>query len=173
MIGEYDQFPSIQHGLARFSYNTSTENLQKALVRFMYLSNQEPMELKTLNFSRYKIKVETEIGIADGLTFTYVDLDVRDYYLSRIRESILEILDFLTVVRYYRISKSCRRSLRFDYFLLRFTFKFETTNLRIYHDRGPRRLSVRQLVEWMVLKVNKELMMRKMGEMQATHIRTV
>jgi len=67
-------------------------------------------------------------------------------------------LDFFCVVKYYspRI-KAKHKALKFDYYLFRFVFRKPSVILTVFHERGTRRLPIKELIEFLTNQINTEL----------------
>ena len=173
MFGTYEDFPEIYHSISRFSHTTSTKRLQSVLIRSLYRLNRKKAGPALPEFAQYNIEVELELGIADGLTFNYIDREISKDCQERIRRKAFPTLDFLCVVRYYNVAVKSRNALRFDYHMLRFTFSEKEVELRVYHERGTRRLPIDELVNFIVEKIGKELTRKKLSPLKMSYMRAL
>ena len=172
MFGTYENFPEIHQGIARFSHATSTKKLQRALIQSLYKINRSNDGPKLPEFTQYNIEVELELGIADGLTFNYIDKETSKDCQERIRKRAFPTLDFLCVIRYYAVDKKKRSPLRFDYHMLRFSFNEKEIELQVYHERGTRRLAIDELINFLTKKINRELAGKKLSPLKVSYLRT-
>jgi len=161
MKGKYDNFPEMYHGIAILSSKISQQNLQRVLISLFYKINrgEENVEMP-IPENRY-IRLVCEIGIADSLTFNFIDEEEKERWLNFLKKSF-KTLDFIWIARYYFSEKGKNRPLKSDYYMLRFIFRSEIVELRVYHERGTRRLHIEDLIRLIVTKVNQEL--RKEGK---------
>lgn len=173
MLGTYENFPKIYHSVSRFSYTISVEKLQRAIIQSLCKLNRKKEGPNLPEFTQYNIEVELELGIADGLTFSYVDREISRDCLERLREKVFQTLDFLCIVRYYAVKKDRRSSLRFDYHILRFLFNEDEVEIRVYHERGTRRLAVEDLSIFLTETINQELATEKLSPLKRTYVRAV
>ena len=147
MEGVYAHFPDTYHCAALFLHKASRRKFQKSLIGLFYEMNMGEESFDVQSITSHGIKIAFDIGIADELTFNFIDDEERSKWLSILDKREFEILDFLLVARYY-ISRDGRdRPLRFDYYMLRFLFGGRSVELRIYHEKGTRRLSIEDLVD--------------------------
>lgn len=173
MYGTYENFPEIYHSISRFSHRTSAKKLQRVIIQSLCKLNRKKDGPKLPEFTKYSIEIELELGVADGLTFNYIDREISRDYQKRVRRKALPTLDFLCIVRYYAATKKTRRPLRFDYHMLRFSFNEEEVELRVYHERGTRRLSIEDLVNFLIGEINQELTRRKLSPLNMSYTRSV
>ena len=178
MLGCYNNFPTKIHGIARYNYHISTQQLQKTIVYTTYLLNQETYDLKTLTKSSLiNCKINFEFGIAEQDTFTFLDENETERFFQGIEnepKGSLPILDFFCAIRYHIINPDGRsKSLRFDYTLLRFAFQRRVMELFIVHERGTQRLPLEDLVIFLTNRLNNELKKRELKILSSRHMRTL
>jgi len=157
MKGIYENFPEMYHGIALFSHKISLQNLQRILICLVYKINRgdEVVEMPTPGSS--DIQLMPEIGIADTLTFNFIDEEEKERWLDILKKKSFEILDFIWIARYYISEKGKNRPLKFDYYMLRFIFRPEIMELKVHHERGARRLHIEDLIRLITEKLNQEL----------------
>ena len=61
------------------------------------------------------------------------------------------------VARYYVSRDGRDRPLRFDYYMLRFLFGHGSVELRVFHEKGTRRLSIEDLVDLLYKGLSKRI----------------
>ena len=147
MEGVYTHFPDTYHCAALFLHKASRRKFQKSLIGLFYEMNMGEESFNIQSITSHGIKIAFDIGIADELTFNFIDDEERKKWLSILNKREFEILDFLLVARYYVSRDGRDRPLRFDYYMLRFLFGRRSVELRIYHEKGTRRLSIEDLVD--------------------------
>jgi len=162
MEGVYENFPDLHHGAALFSSQTSPQTLQRLLICLFYRMNRGEEPLETPMFTSQGIQLIPEIGIAEGLTFTFLDEEEKKRWLDNVKKEAFKILDFIWIAKYYVSEKGKNKPLKFDYYMLRFIFRSEAIELRVHHERGTRRLPIEDLIRLISEKINQDL--NKKGE---------
>jgi len=172
LLGRYENFPEMRHAIVRFTNQIPTTELQQILIKVLHRLNTTQRGLK---FSSVKsvqnCNVRFDLGIADGLAFNYLDQEVMKLSLDSVSKAAHSILDVICIVRYYKkIGGRRYRPLRFDYYMMRFRFSEEGGNIGVYHEKGPRRFQIDDLVALIVRRVNKELAGSKRPKITVTQI---
>jgi len=142
--------------------------IQETIIETFFRINQmENMAELAPPYLSPDVEVSLEFGIAENLTFNYIDEETLVSFLKRVSRKKPSILDFLCVVRYYKVGKKPgegkRRPLRFDYFLLRFLFNKEKGEILVFHEKGIRRISIEDLLDFIVNKINEELSEKRLA----------
>ena len=174
MLGQYENFPEIVHGIAHFTHNISTAKLQNAIVYVFHRLNQEIHSLNDVApFSKLKCEVSFEFGVAEGSAFNYLDGEE----LRRVQREIAKLapstLDFFFVVRYHTIDGGRRIPLKFDYHLLRLIFRRNSMELRICHERGTQRIPLEDLIMFLASRLGKEVRRRGLRSLNLKHLRAL
>ncbi len=155
MFGQYEHFPKTVHGSAFFSTLTSTKTTQQTLVNVLCSINRERLKFEDITDSiAENCTVIFEFGIADGNGFTYLNAEETTKTLKAIRGTPLRTLDFLCDARYYRDPDIKKTALRFDYYMLRFVFDLQQLEMVISHEKGPRRISPEELIQFVAGRIN-------------------
>jgi len=159
LFGCYENFPKLIHCEIRFRTKYSRRTVQKLLLQALHKLNktefffEEVAELARLH--KATCKINFDFGIADSLSFTYLNEQELAKAQKIIRKNPLSIMDFFCVIRYYKITeKEKPRPLRFDYYLLRFVFDEKNVRVLAYHERGTRRISPKELLEFLLARIN-------------------
>jgi hypothetical protein len=173
LIGFYENFPEVHHGTVHFSCEVPTQDLQKILLQFLLRVNEKKESLSLPEFTRHKIRVELEVGVADGLAFDYFNKENLERCLNAVSKNALSGLDLFFVVRYYVHDGAKRKPLKFDYYIVRFSFGEKEIEMLVHHERGPRRLAVDELIKFFFNRINRELKAKKMSTMKQISIQTV
>jgi hypothetical protein len=178
LLGCYNNFPTKIHGIARYSYQISTQQLQKTIVYTTYLLNQETHDLKRLTRSSLvNCELNFEFGIAEQDSFTFLDEKETERFFQSMEnepKGSLLILDFFCAIRYHIIDPDGKsKSLRFDYALLRLTFQRRVMELFIVHERGTQRIPLEDLVIFLTNRINNELKKRELRILSLKHMRTL
>jgi hypothetical protein len=158
-LGQYENFPETVHAADQFAHeNTAVTALQRIIIEALHRINKEALSLTDVTlFPSQECRVSFEIGVAEGVTFSYVDSREAENLEKIISERELPLLDFLCVVRYHVVKQGKLAALKFDYYLVRFKFQGETLELNVFHERGPRRVSPKELLDFLVKNVNQQL----------------
>jgi len=157
MKGIYEDFPEIYHGIAFFSSKSSPQTLQRIMFSLFYKINRGDEVVEMPMPEGRDIRLMPEIGVADALTFNFIDEEEKRRWLEILKKRIFETLDFIWIARYYVSENGKNRPLKFDYYMLRFIFKPEGLELRVHHEKGARRLHIEDLIKIIVKKLNQEL----------------
>lgn len=164
MPGRYHNFPETVHGVTRFEHQDPARDIQKAMLCTFHRLNKETFGLSTVTpYLKQKCEVGFEFGVAEGVGFNFLDRTELNRCLESVDEAETDILDFFFVVRYHRAGDGGKRvPLRFDYYVLRFRFQESGLEMRIRHERGPRRVPLDDLTEFLVEQINVELSQRQL-----------
>ena len=174
LLGRYENFPDIVHGVARLTYRPSRRKLQQTILHTFHQLNREVCGLNEIAPpSSSKCEVSFELGIAEGITFNYLDREEVGRVQKSIAKRALPVLDFLCVVRYRVIGKGKRGVPKSDYHLLRLTFYRKNAELRVFHERGPRHVSPRELLVFMVKRINEDLLRSRLKPLTIGRLRAL
>ena len=159
MLGRYENFPQIIHGIARFTFPSSIHQLQKAILEVTHQLNHEVYSLKDFTpFLTSNCQVSFEFGIAENMTFNYLDKEELERFQKQIKTKPLRIIDIFSVIRYHIINvKGKRAPLKFDYNMLRLTFSRKTMELLVSHERGNQRISLEDFITFLMSKIDEKL----------------
>ena len=106
------------------------KNLQECILNTFYYLNNKNFDLTNLlPHTEFKCTVSFEFGVADGISFIFLDQKELEKSIKFIEKNNYENLDFFFVVRYH-ISKFSGKlvPLRFDYYILGFFLKKKLWN---------------------------------------------
>jgi hypothetical protein len=161
MLGFYKNFPASVHKVVRFFISVSEKTLQKALVEAFYKLNNRTLNLEEVATpSVPQCTVIFEFGVAEDDDFNYLDDEERDRLLKVIRKKPFSIMDFLCVIRYYKIRNETRTALRFDYYMLRFAFNKKTAQMHVFHEKGLMYVSPKDLPWFIADRINAQFSRR-------------
>ncbi len=172
-FGIYWNFPSLYHGVARFEFDASLSEIQRAILRVLYSLNGCNVKEQLSHQVLSDVDVIFEFGVADGLTFHYINEETLNILLETVDEKTLPIIDFFCVIRYYSMREGRRRALRFDYYFFRFIFGNSELEVQVFHERGLRRISVGDLIGFLAERINLELAGRGINPMELKHLRAL
>ena len=172
MLGRYENFPEMRHAIVQFANQMPTRELQQIIIKTLHRLNTTHRGFKFPSVkSVQNCNVRFDLGIADGLTFNYLDEEVMKLSLGSVSKAAHSTLDFICIVRYYKKTSGRRhRPLRFDYYMMRFRFIEEGGNIEVYHEKGTRRFPIDDLVALIVRRVNRELAESKRPKITVTQI---
>jgi len=175
MLGLYENFPDVIHGIVRFTFPFSTRQLQQTILEVAHQLNYEVYSMKDFTpFTTSECEVSFEFGVAEDMTFNYLDKEELERFLRQIETKPLSIIDIFSVVRYHIVnSKGKRTSLKFDYNMLRFTFSRKTMELLVSHERGNLRISLEDFITFLVNKINEKLTKEAQKTLTLKYLRTL
>lgn len=175
MLGRYENFPEVIHGVARFTFKSPIKKVQQAILRALHQLNQEICGLNAVTpHLPPDIEVSFEVGVAEDVEFNYLDEEELDRFQTSIVEKELSILDFFFVVRYHVVNDRGKRiPLKFDYHMLRFTFTEKSVELRVRHERGTQRVPLEDLVTFITNRINEELSQKRLKPLNLEYLRTL
>jgi hypothetical protein len=175
MLGRYENFPEIIHGVARFTYRASTRKAQQAIATAFCQLNQRRCRFEEIaHSSTPNCEVDFELGIGENSDFTFLDDDESNRLKAEVARRTLAFLDFLCILQYHVIDDSGRRSpLKFDYFFLRFTFGKNFMELLVSHERGPQRVHAEDLIGFLMKEVEEKLAEQHPVTLKLEEMRTV
>ena len=155
MLGLYENFPKTVHKTAFFAASISNKRLQQALIQTFQKINNENFNLEEIaNPSVPKCTVILEFGIAEANNFNYLDEEEANKVLKVIQKKPLQAMDFFCALRYYKMQNGKKTPLRFDYYMIRFTFNKDSMEIQIFHERGPRYTSPEDIANFAVNKIS-------------------
>jgi len=173
LIGFYENFPEVHHGTTRFSCAVPIQDIQTILLRFLQSLNGNKESISLPEFIQHGIRVELEVGVADGLAFDFLNEESLERCLNAVSKNALHVLDLFFVVRYYVVDGVKRKPLKFDYYIVRFLFGEGEVEMLVHHERGPRHLAVEELVKFLYNRINHVLKTKKMNLLSIISIQTV
>ncbi len=168
-LGVYEGFPNTYHGVARLEFNVSLSELQIAILNALYKLNGRRINGNLAALIGSNVDVIFEAGVANGLIFNYIDEEELKVLFREIAKKAFSILDFFCIIRYYMLRNGRRRALRFDYYFFRFIFGNEEFEVQVFHEKGLQRISVKDLIKFLIEKINLELA-RKGGSITIKHL---
>ena len=175
MLGRYENFPEIIHGVARFTCKSSIIKVQQAILSALHSLNHEVSGLSvvTPNLSQ-ECEVSFELGVAEDFNFNFLDNKELDKFQRSIVENKLSTLDFFLVVRYHVFDDEKKRvPLKFDYHMIRFMFQENSVEMRICHERGTQRVPLEDLITFVTKRINGELSQKRLKPLNLEYLRTL
>jgi hypothetical protein len=154
MLGLYENFPKTVHKTALFATSISNKRLQQALIQTFQKINNENFNLEEIaNPSVPQCTVILEFGIAEASNFNYLDNEEANKMLKVIQQKPLQAMDCFCALRYYKMQNGKKTPLRFDYYMVRFTFNKGSMKIQIFHERGPRYVSPEDIANFVAKKI--------------------
>jgi len=175
LFGRYDNFPLKIHGVARFTYPSSTQTLQATIAQVLHRLNKQTKDMKTLTrASPTNCIVNFEFGVADADTFNFLDDEELKKLEKILSQQALQIIDVFCATRYHITeADGKRKSLKFDYNMFRFAFSRKNMELFVYHERGNQRIPLEDLVLFLKDQINKELAEKQQKTLTLKHMHTL
>ncbi|MCW3993300.1 MAG: hypothetical protein NWE85_01885 [Candidatus Bathyarchaeota archaeon] len=157
MLGFYESFPKNVHKVVCFRALASKMRMQRALTQTLHELNNETFSLEDIaSPSVPQCTVILEFGIADEVNFNYLDEEETKRILKIIHKKTFKIMDFFCAIRYHKTQNRKKTPLKFDYYMLRFTFNKKSTEIQVFHERGPRHVSPEEIVNFVINKTNEK-----------------
>jgi len=174
LLGRYENFPEVIHGVARFTYESPVREVQQAILSALHHLNQEVCGLSAVTpHLPQEYEVSFEIGVAEEFDFNFLDGKELDRFQRSIAEKELPTLDFFFVVRYHVVNDRGKRvPLKFDYHLLRFMFQENSLELRVCHERGTQRVPLEDLITFITNRISGELAKKRLKPLNLEYLRT-
>ena len=155
MLGFYENFPKNVHKIAHFKASASKKRLQRVLTQTLHKLNNETLSLEDVAYpSVPQCTVIFEFGIAEANNFNYLDKEETNKVLEVIHRKPFQIMDFFCGIRYYKTQNKKKAPLKFDYYMFRFTFDKKSTEIQVFHERGPRHVPPEEITNFVVSKIN-------------------
>ncbi len=156
MLGFYENFPEDAHKTVHFTVSASKKRLQQAITQVFRKSNDETFTLEDVATpSIPQCTAFFEFGIAEDNGFNYLDEKEVNRVLKIINRKPFQIMDFFCALRYYKGKNEKKTPLKFDYYILRFTFEKKSTEIQVFHERGPRHVSPKEITDFVANRINK------------------
>ncbi len=154
-LGYYENFPQNIHKFETFSSTLSTKQLQKNLIQLLHDVNRKELSFEQVAYPTIPEGIVIfEFGLAENENFSFIDEEELQKTLKVLGKNRLGLLDFFCVIRYYKCKENKKKSLKFDYYLLRTIFGKGTLEVHVFHERGPRYISPQDLVDFLQCKLN-------------------
>jgi hypothetical protein len=175
LLGRYENFPEIIHGVARFTCESPIRRVQQTILAALHNLNHEVCGLSAIApHLPQKCEVGFELGVAEDFDFNFLDKKELDRFQRSMVEKELSTLDFFFVVRYHVVNDRRKRvPLKFDYHMLRFMFQENSMELRICHERGTQRVPLEDLINFITKRINEELSQRQLKPLNLEYLRVL
>ena len=155
MLGFYENFPEGIHKIEVFTSALQSRKLQQRLIQAISEINRRTFSFEEIaNPTVPNCTILFEVGIAEAKSFNYIDGEETKKALNALKKEPFHLMDFFCAVRYYKNKVEKKTPLKFDYFMIRFTFSKDTVEIRVFHERGPRYISPEDITTFVVKAVN-------------------
>jgi hypothetical protein len=156
MLGFYQNFPQNVHQKMAFTHSALTKKLQQKLMEALFEFNNATFDFDQITCPTVpKCIINFEIGIAEENNFNFIDEEELHETVAFTNKTVLQMLDFFWAIRYHLNAEEKTKPLKFDYYLLRFSFFEKLMEIEVVHERGPRYISPEDLVDFLVKKLNR------------------
>jgi hypothetical protein len=168
-LGVIDNFPTVLHARASFSFDINPESLQKVLVSALssLQSNPKSREITLADRDGYlKGQVFFKLGVGNGDAFDVLDYKEEERVLHRIENlGPWHVLD-LVFQLHYSIGDDMRHRVHEDHYLLRLVFQPGRVEVLVHHLKGVRRVEPDELISLLVQELNIELIRKRYGQVE-------
>jgi len=155
MLGVFDGFPANVHKTAFFTCSIANKRLQLLVTAALHKLNKNgsnPHVMTDRETSQFTTIYE--VGIADASDFNYLDDEETRMLTKTINKKPFHIMDFLLLLRHYRIDRDRKVPLKFDYYMLRLTFDQGSVEIKVFHEKGPMRFPPQEIIDLIVDETN-------------------
>jgi hypothetical protein len=175
LLGRYENFPTVTHGHARLTHQGSTRDLQQAILHSLHRFNSGTARLDNIAAHLSPTcAVGFEFGIAEEMVFNYLDEEELQRAKAFLAQGEFSTLDFFCTLSYHAVNDGGKHvALKFDYHLIRFTFRARTVELHVHHERGMQRVPIEELITFIANSINEELTQRRLGRLTVKHLRAL
>jgi hypothetical protein len=175
LLGKYEKFPEIVHGIGTFTYKFPARELQEVILQVFHGLNKETYDLSDItHLPSLPCKVSFEVGIAEDISFNFLDDEELGRFQESVQNNALPFLDFFCVARYHVEKAGGKRvPLKFDHYFLRFIFYQRDLELRIVHERGTQHIHLEDFIDFVVKQINNELTKRRLETLSKRYLRTL
>jgi len=168
-LGTVDNFPTVLHARASFSFDINPESLQKALVSALasLRENPKPREITVADRDGYlNGQLVFRLGIGNGDGFDVFDSKEEERVLHRIENrGSFNTLD-LAIQLHYSVNDSRRHRVHEDHYILRLVFQPGRVEVLVHHLKGVRRVEPDELIRLIIQELNVELTRDRYGQVE-------
>jgi hypothetical protein len=159
-LGTVDNFPTVLHARASFSFDINPESLQKALVSALasLRTNARSRQITVADRDGYlKGQLTFRLGIGNGDGFDVLDSKEEERVLDRIENrGSFNTLDLAFQI-HYSVSDNRQHRVHEDHYILRLVFHPGRVEVLVHHLKGVRRVEPDEMVRLIVDELNVEL----------------
>lgn len=156
MSATFEGFPELRiHAKETLTFKLSQRKLQQRLVEVLRAVNSRTFTFEDLGSPAIPDgTVIFEAGVADANSFTFIDEEEAKKVVAALRREPFRVMDFFCAIRYYKDYASSKKPLKFDYYITRFFFSEGVVELQVFHERGPRYVSPKDMVTFLTDRIN-------------------
>ena len=168
-LGSVDNFPTVLHARASFSFDINPESLQKALVSALasLRANPKPREITVADRDGYlKGQLICRLGVGNGDGFDVLDSKEEERVLRRIENrGSFNTLD-LAFQLHYSVNDNRQHRVHEDHYILRLVFHPGRVEVLVHHLKGVRRVEPDELIRLIIQGLNVELTRSRYGQVE-------
>jgi len=168
-LGTVDNFPTVLHARASFSFDINPESLQKALVSALasLRTNAKSRQITVADRDGYlKGQLTFRLGIGNGDGFDVLDSKEEERVLHRIENrGSFNTLD-LAFHLHYSVNDSRQHRVHEDHYILRLVFQPGRVEVLVHHLKGVRRVEPDELIRLIIQELNVELIRDRYGQIE-------
>lgn len=172
-LGTVDNFPTVLHARASFSFDINPESLQRALVSALASLRRNPRhrEITVADQHGYlKGQLAFRLGIGNGNGFDILDSKEEERVLHRIENrGSFNTLDF-TIQLHYSLNDGRRHRVHEDHYVLRLVFPPGRVEVLVHHLKGVRRVEPDELIRIIIQELNVELKRDRYGQVELEEV---
>ena len=138
-----------------FTPGTSQKKLEQRLIQTLRDVNKEKFAFEQIaspTIPGCTIIFEFGIACSDGFTFIYEGETKKT--LVSLKQRTYDVMDFFCAIRYYKEYPARKKPQKFDYYLARFVLNQNLVQLQVFHERGPRYFSPKDMVAFLASRIN-------------------
>lgn len=158
--GVLESFPNVTHAKASIEFSTEVTELQKCVASAFRGFNSKTLETQISIAGRpgpVPGYTAFEAGVGDGDCFNFLDEKELKRLLSHIESGQpVRTLDFFLIVKYLQ-KDGTKSPIRFDRYLIRLSFAHQELDVKVFHEKGLRRMNPDEVVTLLIDDVNLEL----------------
>ncbi|MDQ1278900.1 MAG: hypothetical protein QG670_160 [Thermoproteota archaeon] len=159
-IGEFTNFPTMNHGLAVISHQNTVTRIQHAIIQALYSLNghKDNYSVSVSGQSgAYEGELAFEVGVANGEFFDYLDEETLKELCDPLGSGgDYPFLDFLVIATYHYSRDGKKIPLIFDHHVLRFAFNGREVDISLFHIKGTRRIPLDEFLNIIIGKIVNE-----------------
>lgn len=168
-LGAVQNFPTVLHARASFSFDINPESLQKSLISAL-ASLQEipkPQDVTVADQDGYsKGQLVFRLGIGNGDAFDVLDLKEEGRVLRRIENrGPFNIIDVAAHI-HYSLNDGKQHRVHEDHYILRLVFQPGRVEVLVHHVKGVRRVEPDDLIRLIVQELNVALIRDRYGRVE-------
>ncbi len=168
-LGTVDNFPTVLHARASFSFDINPESLQKALVSALgsLRTNAKSRQITVADRDGYlEGQLVFRLGIGNGDGFDVLDSKEEERVLHRIENrGSFNTLD-LAIQLHYSVNDGRQHRVHEDHYILRLVFRPGRVEVLVHHLKGVRRVEPDELITLIIQELNVELTRERYGQVE-------